>query len=183
MAIIRVSGHLGAGKTTVCEKLAKALGYKNHYTGDVFRQLAKERGLSIEVFYKQMVDSPELEKEIDNRQEKLMLSEDNLIVQGRIAPFLSWNPDYKKINLFFQVSDEEGARRQLKRKENQSKTFEEMLRLSKERTEEECQRYRILYPHIADYLDEKSFDIVIDTTDSNEEMVFTETLNKIKPLI
>jgi len=183
MAIIRVSGHLGAGKTTVCKKLSEALGYKNHYTGDIFRQLAEEKGLSIEVFYKQMVNSPELEKEIDNRQEKLMLAEDNLVVQGRIAPFLSWNHSYKKINLFFGVSDEEGARRQLKRKENEGKKLEEMLKLSQERTSEERKRYRILYPHIVDYLDKGAFDIVIDTTFLNEDEVFIETLNKIKPLI
>lgn len=185
MAIIRVSGHLGAGKTTVCEKLATAIGYANHYTGDVFRQLAEEQDppMSIEEFYSKMASNPDLEREIDNRQEQLMLTENNLIVQGRIAPFLRWNTNYDKINLFFRVSDEEGARRQLKRKENQGKTFKEMLRISQERTREEYKRYGILYPHITDYLDESLFDIVIDTTSLNEEDVFIETLNKIKPFI
>ncbi len=32
MAVIRVGGHLGAGKTTLCKKLAKHLGYEYSYT-------------------------------------------------------------------------------------------------------------------------------------------------------
>lgn len=183
MAIIRVSGNLGSGKTTICERLAVALGYENHYTGQVFRDLAKEKGLSIEVFYKQMVDNPELEKDIDNRQAMLMLTKDNIVVQGRMAPFLPWKPGCKKIDIFFKVSDEEGARRQLQRKENKDKSLEEMIRLSNERTNEERERYGMLYPHIPDYLNEALFDIVIDTTYLNPDQVFEKLFNKIKSLI
>ena len=179
MAIIRVSGHLGAGKTTICDRLAEALGYKNHYTGAVFRELAKVKGLSLEEFYKQMVDNPELEKEIDARQEQLMLTEDNLIVQGRVAPFLAYNPNFKKINIFFKVSPEEGARRQLNRPENKDRTIEEMARLSEERSGEERKRYWLLYG-IYDYLDESCFDIIVDTTNLNPEEVFEYLLAEIK---
>ena len=183
MAILRVSGNLGAGKTTICERLAEALGYENHYTGQVFRDLAKEKGLSIEVFYKQMVANPELEKDIDNHQARLMLTKDNIIVQGRIAPFLPWKPGCKKIDIFFKVSDEEGARRQLERKENKGKSLEEMTKLSQERVNEERQRYSMLYPNIPDYLNEKLFDIVIDTTHLNPDRVFEKLIGKIRSLI
>jgi predicted cytidylate kinase len=183
MAIIRVSGHLGAGKTTICERLAETLGYRNYYTGDIFNQMAREKGLSKEQFYKEMSAFPELEKEIDKRQEQLMLTEDNLIVQGRIAPFLKHNPKFKKINVFFRVSDEEGARRQLRRSDNKGKTYEEMLAISRERTCEERKRYGILYPHIPDYLDEKLFDIVIETENKSEDDVYREVMAKICKLI
>src|SRR5262245_51881393 len=122
MAIIRVSGNPGAGKTHFCDLAAPVLGYKNHYTGGIFKAMAEERGLSIEAFYKQMVLEPELEKEIDKRQEKLMMTEDNLLVQGRIAPFLPWNPNFRKIDIFFKVSDEEGARRQLQLPKNRGRS-------------------------------------------------------------
>ena len=54
VAIIRVGGNLGAGKTTVCKKLAEYLGYRYFNTGGVFREMAKERGLTIEKFYSQI---------------------------------------------------------------------------------------------------------------------------------
>jgi len=180
MAIIRVSGHLGAGKTTICEMLSLALGYENHYTGDVFNQMAKEKGMSKEDFYKEMELYPDLEKEIDSRQEQLMISGKNLIVQGRIAPFLKYNPKETILNIFFRVSESVGARRQLNRSENKHRTFAEMLFISRERMAEEKRRYRKLYPHIVDYFDESYFDIIIDTTNKTESQVYIETLTFIR---
>ncbi len=179
MAIIRVSGNLGSGKTTLCLRLADFLGYKNYYTGDIFRELAKEKGLSIEEFYKNMSSNPDLEKEIDNRQIKLMMEEDNLVVQGRLAPFQPCNSAVKKLNVFIKVSPEEGARRQLKRRENYGRTFEEMLSLSQERAKEEMHRYQLLYG-IENYLDESKFDIVLDTTNLSKEESFKALLRLIE---
>ncbi|OGN00580.1 MAG: hypothetical protein A3B91_01760 [Candidatus Yanofskybacteria bacterium RIFCSPHIGHO2_02_FULL_41_29] len=178
MAIIRVSGNLGSGKTTLCNRLAEHLGYKNYYTGNIFRQLAKEKELSIEEFYKELKSNPGVEKEVDNRQIELMMSEDNLVVQGRMAPFQPSNPNADRINVFIQVSDEEGARRQLKRKENEHLTFEHMLELSRERAWEETERYRNLYG-INNYLDQNSFDIIIDTTNMTIDEAFQALLEKV----
>src|SRR3989344_2592842 len=82
MAVICVGGHLGAGKTTLCKKLAKHLGYHYSYAGGMFREMAKERGLTIEEFYSQLVTDPVLEKSVDDRQIDLMMSRDGLIMEG-----------------------------------------------------------------------------------------------------
>lgn len=83
--IIRVSGNVGSGKTTLCEMLAKELGYKYYYTDQIFRDMAKEKNLSIEEFYEQMKNDPETEKRIDIKQMNIMLETDDIIVQGRMA--------------------------------------------------------------------------------------------------
>jgi|SRR3989338_1983603 len=177
MAIIRVGGNLGAGKTTLCKRLAQYLDYQYTYTGGIFREMAAERGLSIEEFYKQLVADPELEKSVDDRQIKLMVTCDNLVAEGRITAFLPCA--FKPVNLFIKVDEEVGVRRQMNRPENQGKTFEEMLVLTRERVENEKERYKNLYG-ILNHLDEKCYDIVIDATDLFPDELFEETVRQIE---
>ncbi len=177
MAIIRVGGHLGAGKTVLCKKLAEHLGYQYFYTGGIFREMAKERGLTIEEFYSQLVADPALEKSVDDRQVALMMSKDNLVMEGRISAFLPCA--FRPVNLFIKVDEEVGVRRQMNRPENQGKTFEEMLALSRKRIQDELERYRILY-QIPDHLDESCYDIVIDATFLSPDELFEETVRRIK---
>ena len=51
MAIITIGGNVGAGKTTLASKLAEALGYEDLSMGGLFREIAAERGMTIEEFY------------------------------------------------------------------------------------------------------------------------------------
>ena len=179
MAIIRVSGYPGAGKTSLCTRLEKELGYTYFYAGGLFRQMAEERRLSIEDFYRELSSNPELEKSIDTQSEKLMEQNDKIIVEGRMAPFQK--SSFKTINVLLKISPEEGARRQSLRPENRGKAIPEIKRLTKERVANERAHYKELYG-ITDHFDESKFDIVIDTThktlDETLEIVLKE-INKI----
>lgn len=177
MAIIRVGGHLGAGKTTLCKKLAEHLGYQYSYTGGIFREIAKERGLTIEEFYGQLVADSDLEKSVDNRQIALMMSSDNLVMEGRITAFLPCA--FRPVNLFIRVDELTGALRQMNRPENKSRTINEMIALSRERVKNEKQRYQDLYG-IPDHLDESCYDIVIDATHLSPEELFQEIIRQIE---
>lgn len=177
MAVIRIGGNLGAGKTTLCKKLAEQLGYNYFCTGEVFREISVERGLTIEEFYAQIASDPDLEKSIDDRQTELMATFDNLVIEGRIAAFLPCS--FKMINVFLKVSEEEGVRRMLKREENKKHSFDEMLTLSRQRAEEERAHYRMLY-EIEDHLDECKYDIVIDTTEMTPDEALAITIKAIR---
>jgi CMP/dCMP kinase len=180
MAVIRVSGYHGSGKTTLCLRLAKVLGYSYFYTGSVFREMAAKRGLSIEAYYKEIAGQPELEKEIDGRGAQLMAANDNLIVEGRMAPFQP--TPFKAINILLTVSEEAGARRQRGRTENAHLPQAEMLALSRERLREEQAHYQKLYA-IENHFDPKYFDIVLDTTTLSNEEAFDEALGKIQQFL
>lgn len=177
MAIIRVGGHLGAGKTTLCKRLAEYLGYEYSYTGGIFREMAKERGLTIEEFYSQLVADPVLEKSVDDRQIALMMSRNNLVMEGRITAFLPCA--FRPVNLFIKVDEAEGIRRQMNRAENQGKKFDEMLALTRRRVQDERERYRTLY-QIPDHLDEGCYDIVIDSTRRSPDELLEETIRRIE---
>ncbi len=177
MAIIRVGGHLGAGKTTLCKKLAEHLGYQYSYTGGIFREMAKERGLTIEEFYSQLVADPALEKSVDDRQIALMMSKDNLVMEGRITAFLPCA--FRPVNLFIKVDEQTGALRQMNRPENHSRTISEMIALSRKRVREEQERYRNLY-QIPNHLDEKCYHLVVDSTHLSPENLLWEVVCQVK---
>lgn len=85
--VLRVSGNLGSGKTTLCKRLASELNYQYIYSGGFLRKMARERNTAIEDFLIFLEACPVIEYAMDERQKILMNSTDNLVVDGRIAPF------------------------------------------------------------------------------------------------
>lgn len=176
MAVIRVSGDLGSGKTTLCEKLSEVLQYKNYYTGSTIREIAAQRGMIIDDFFKALENEPDLEKEIDARQEQLMMTQDNILVQGRMAPFLGCG--FKAINVYIAVDPMVGAQRMSKRPEYQGLSIEQIVEKARKRVLTEKERYRKLYG-VNNHLDLSKFDIYVDTTHLTKD----ESLVKILALL
>lgn len=177
--IITIGGNVGAGKTTLAAKLSKALGYEELYMGGIFREMAAEREISIEDFYAQLKKDPELEKSVDNRQAKLMNEKDNLVIQGRVAWFFSKGSPFKIFNIFLTVSPEIGARRSGERPENIGRDIEDLVKANSERTRLEVERYHTLYD-IEDFLDQKYYDFVLDTSLLSEDEVLAKILTEAK---
>ena len=178
MLVIRVSGNHGAGKTTLCKRLAKALEYRYVSTSDFFHELAEENGLSIEEFYSQLEKYPDLEKSVDTIQKNLTGSEREIIFESRIAVF--WKSPFPHVNLKLTVTPEEGARRQLRRPKNQDKTLAEMIKLSEKRLENERKHYQSLYG-IEDHLADSHFTFVVDTTNLSKDAVFDDVMKRLRP--
>jgi len=178
MPIIRISGHHGSGKTTMCAKLAERLGYGYSYTGKIFRDMAEERNMDITGFYAWLADHPEMEKEIDERQAKLMATYDNFVVEGRMAPFLP--ATFPVVNVLFKVDDEARYLRQSQRPENLGKTLDEIRHQSEVRLVEEREHYKRLYD-IDDHFDPTAFDVIIDTTDLDQDQVLQKMLDELQP--
>ena len=45
--IIVLGGRAGSGKSTIAKEVAKKLGYKHYSMGDLQRNIAKEKGISL----------------------------------------------------------------------------------------------------------------------------------------
>lgn len=180
MAVIRISGYPGSGKTTLSKRLSEALGYDYHYTGSVFRKMAQERGLTVEEFYRQITSNPELEKSLDAVQAEIMNIKDNVIVEGRVAPFQK--TPFRAINILLTVEPATGARRELIRPENKGRSVTEMVKATEERVASEGARYRSLYG-IEDHLNARYFNIVIDTTKLSPDETFEKVMARLKELI
>lgn len=85
--IIAVAGPIGVGKSTVAEGLAERLGYRVISGGEAFRELARERGISVTEVNKIAEDDPSLDRELDRRQAELARA-GNCVVESRLAGWM-----------------------------------------------------------------------------------------------
>lgn len=182
MAIVTIGGHVGAGKTTLAARLAEALGYEELYMGGIMRQIAAERGMTIEKFYADLKNDPKLEQSIDERQAKLMQEKDNLVIQGRVAWFFAKGSMSTVFDVFLAVDPAVGAQRTSQRPENAGRPLAEVSRANAERTRQEVERYRSLYG-IENFLDASHYDFVLDTSNLNEDEVLATIIAKLKERI
>lgn len=171
---VTIGGMLGSGKSTIAEIVAKKLKLRFYSMGNIMRELAAKRKLSINEYIslKEDVDS-----EIDNYQKNLGLKEDNFIVDGRLA--FHFIPDSVKI--FFDINPEVGAERIFKNQrtgsEKKYKNVNEALKSIKSRIEEDKKRYKKLYN--IDAYDKNNFDYVIDTTNQSIDEIAKKVIKII----
>jgi predicted cytidylate kinase len=179
MAIITIGGSVGAGKTTLANKLAPLLGYEQLYVGGLFREIAAERGMTLEDFYIALKNDPSLERSVDDRQKKLMREKNDLIVQGRMAWYFAKESSFPVFNIFLAVEPSTGVLRTAQRRENVGRTIPELTRANALRERTERERYKALYG-VENFLDHGHYDFILDTTHMGEDEVVKKLLAKIK---
>lgn len=182
--IISLSGAAGSGKTTVALVVAKKLKLKSYYMGEIRRNYAKEKGITIEELNKQAEKDPTSDYLVDEYLKKLGQKEDNFIIQSRTAfHFLP-----KSIKIFLDVDIDEAAKRIFKdmkdkkasekRNEKIPKDIKEMKKNIIEREKSDRKRY-IKYYSI-DTKDLNNYDLVIDTTKKTPSEVVDEIVSFAK---
>lgn len=171
--IITITGTPGSGKTTIGKALAKRLGFEFFSTGMLRRQMAKERGLTLEEYNKLGETDPSTDLEVDKYQEQLGKERDNIIIDGKLA--FHFIPH--SIKIFITASEDVGAERILNdtKERNQKKvlTLEEQKKLNKERIENDNYRYNKYY---GISINTKDFDFILDTTNESD---VEKNVNKI----
>ena len=65
--VITVSGLHGSGRTTQALNISKSFGLRYISSGTVFRQLAEEKGITLEEMSKLTENDPKLDKMIEER--------------------------------------------------------------------------------------------------------------------
>ncbi|MBQ2115465.1 MAG: dephospho-CoA kinase [Lachnospiraceae bacterium] len=86
---ITITGNLGSGKSSVA-KILKEKGFEIVSTGNIFRQLAMEKGLSVEEFNKQVNEAASkgdrsVDKMIDDMTTKIGEERDMVVFDSRLA--------------------------------------------------------------------------------------------------
>jgi CMP/dCMP kinase len=83
--IITLGGYPGSGKSTVKRLLAEHLGYKTFSTGDFTRELASERGLTLEAFNDVVANTKELDVLIDKELIRIEAEEDGYVIDSHLG--------------------------------------------------------------------------------------------------
>lgn len=85
--IIAIAGPIGVGKSTVARVLAERLGYRYISGGEVFHEIARERGISVVEVNKMAERDPTLDYELDRRQGE-MAKAGNCVVESRLSGWM-----------------------------------------------------------------------------------------------
>jgi CMP/dCMP kinase len=157
--IITLSGTAGSGKSSVAKELAKKLRFKHYSMGDIQREIAKEKGLTIVELGELEKNDPGIDRMIDERQKNLGRTEDNFVIDSWLSSLFI--PNSFKIFLYADI--EVRARRIAKEREAEKyETVEQAVKAIKKR--EKTNRERFLKFYNYDFMDMKNYDLVIDTT-------------------
>lgn len=170
--IITICGSLGSGKSSTAKKVAQILGFKHFSSGDFFRQVGLELGLSVTETNIRAETDPKIDEMTDQKLRDLN-KENKIVVDSRTA--FHWIPESFKVYLELppEIAKErilQSMREDKLRKESeQVYTSEEVFQKMHERFESEQKRYWDLYK--IDNKDMSQFDLVIDTNKNNLEQV------------
>lgn len=169
MTIISIFGLAGTGTSTCGKILAEKLNYKFYSTGGLFRKMAEENGMTLYEYEKLVHEHPDMDKQFDEKIRDLGLSEDNFVIDSRLAWFFI--PHSKKVKLHTDLES------RISRVVNRDGiSYEEALHKTQTRENDHIERYHTIYPEIIDYSQNSNFDLVIDSSQKTPEEIVGEII-------
>ena len=87
--LITLSGLSGSGKSSAANALAEKLKIPTVDIGAIFRRLAKKHGMDVAEFGKHVEKNPEIDHELDLAMVRRAKRGRNLILQGRLAGWMT----------------------------------------------------------------------------------------------
>lgn len=154
--LLTVSGPPGSGKSTAAAGLAETLDYEHVSGGDVFRELAAERGLSLSAFNALAEEDDAIDRDLDRRLRDLATSREDLVLESRLAGWMAG--EHADLRVWLNAPIEIRAARIAEREE---KSVEQAKEETLVRAESEAQRYEEYYG--IDITDLSIYDIAINT--------------------
>ncbi|MDD2665639.1 MAG: AAA family ATPase [Methanocellales archaeon] len=171
--IITLGGLSGSGTSTVGRMLADMLQFDIVSAGDMFRNMAKERGVSLLELGKLAEVDPKIDKMIDERQAEIAKKKDNVLIEGRLS---GWMVD-GDIKIWLKAPVESRCSRVASR---EGIPFDQALHDAKERDECDAKRHRELYQ--IDINDLTHYDLVVDSSKWDKDGVAKILYASIKAL-
>ena len=180
--IITIAGKLGSGKSSTAKMVASILGYEHRSTGDFFRSIAKERGVSTIELNKLAEIDMSIDTEADNRNKEIGKME-NIVLDSRLGFYFI--PTSFKV--FLELDPKIAAKRILADKNNNlnrnnetSNSFDteaQILNSISERLLLEKNRYKDIYG-IEDNTAHSNFDLIINTEEFSLEEVSKKVIEE-----
>lgn len=169
-SVITIAGSLGSGKSSTAKAVASALGYEHFSSGDVFRKMAQEKGVSVEVINIAAEVQQDIDRKVDAWLDSLKERED-IVVDSRMA--WHWIPDSFKV--FLALDPSTAAERifaniqESGRVSEKASSVEEVRASIDARFASEQKRYLSLYG--VNPTDPLNFDMFINTKNNDLESV------------
>jgi cytidylate kinase len=156
---IVLCGLAGSGKSTTAKLLARRFKLRRASAGDIFRAIAKKRGMSPIELGRYAAKHPAFDRTIDAHLVK-EARRGNVIIDGRTTGYLTRKLRIPALRVFLAVNPAVSAKRVAKR---DGVTVAEALRKSRLRERENNRRLHRLFG--LDTSDQSYYDVVIHTDD------------------
>jgi predicted cytidylate kinase len=157
---ITISGDIGAGKSTVAKMVAKQLGRRLVATGELFRSIAKNRGLDVMSLTRECESDAEIDRAIDEEVSRLAKTQSNLVFDSRLAHTRIKDA----ISFYLSCPEDVAARRIAAAKREDERATDETHALRMIRARREAERTRWMNVYGTDIEDKSAYDFVIDAT-------------------
>jgi cytidylate kinase len=170
---ITIFGNPGTGTSTVGKLLATKLGYEFKSSGNMFRDMAKELGMTVYELDTLAQSDPQYDIKLDGLVAEYGKTHDDFIFESRLA----WHfiPDSVKIAL---VCEEAEAARRVANRDGIS--ADEAKKKNDLRIATYLKRYPVYYPDLRYPPTADDFDLTIDATSIAPEEIVGEMLQFLK---
>lgn len=173
--VVTIGGRHGTGKSTYAKMIAKQFNLRYVSAGQLFRDLAREKVISLEELSKQAAGSPEIDRLIDERS-AAEAAKGDIVVEGQLAAWMA--KDLAQIRIYLTAPDEVRINRIARR---DHLDYEVARRQTLEREQIQRDRYRHYYG--IDIDDLSIYNIIIDTGDRTVESTSTELMSRIHDIL
>jgi predicted cytidylate kinase len=174
MHAVTVGGPPGSGTSTLCRLLKERLGLVYIYAGEIFRDRAKELGLTLAEFGDLCEEDPSHDMRLDKEMLE-MARKGNVLLEGRMIGPLCRREGIPAYRIYMHADSRVRAERLLERDGGDlDRVVEQMM----EREESEATRYRDIYG--IDPRESHHYDLVLDSTDLTPEQELQKVLEGLK---
>jgi cytidylate kinase len=155
--IITVGGLPGTGTSTLCRLLERELGLPYIYAGQIFRQEAAARAMTLAELNELAGSDDSVDHALDDRLLEF-LRQGGVILEGRMSGWLAATNGIPAFKVWLTCDEDERIRRLVAR---DGGDFSEQRRYTRARVAQEADRYRRYYG--ADPSDPSIYDLVCDS--------------------
>lgn len=164
-SVVTISGLPGTGTTTTAKLVEAAIGYTYVNTGAIFRQMAKERGVTLNEFGKLAASDPAIDRELDARQIALA-RKGGIVLEGRLSGYMVYSANVNALKVLLEAPLRTRVERIARR---DIISLPEAERLTLEREKDERDRYIRIYGFDLNRTD--IYDLVLDSSKLDPEQI------------
>jgi len=170
--LITVSGLPGSGTSTAAKLLSRETGMEMISTGEIFRELAKEKGYSLEEFGEVAEKNKNIDFELDKRI--VSKAKPGRILEGRLTGHMLSRSEKKAYKVWIEADLETRIERISDREDMDLERTKELV---KKREESERKRYKEYYG--IDLLNKDVYNIVIDSVENSPEKIVSKIIEGV----